>query len=388
MLRRFYAIPLVAWGALGSVVLMVMVLVWLRLNELVPAQWISYVIQPVALAVICAVLVMYTRGKSDRARHKSDKAVIVGSVVAIWFVLQFASGILFTYSRNAMVVDLKGVMINIVAYGSVAVASEILRQRVMLLAGRRNALWFGLIVAVVLALPMMNLGQITEVTTAERLVKIVFIDILPSLMMSAVLTYLVLAAGLPSQLTLRIGVLAATLLPPIIPKYDWYLISMSYILLCVAVYVVLDRGTRQSTNLHTRRKAHVRIAYEGMTYVTLVGLVLFMTGLFSYRPMAIVSNSMKPIYSRGAMVVVQKQEAVDIAVGDIVQYQASGKTITHRVISVDYDENGTGDRVFITKGDNSPSQDPPVGAEQIIGVVRFYIPYIGYPTVWLRELSI
>jgi signal peptidase len=387
-MRRIYSVAPLVWSVLCLVVLAASLVAWMRFSGALPAQWITYIVQPITLIAACLVVMVGTQGKADRARHKSDKAVIVGSVVAIWFVLQFATGILFTYSRNALVVDLRGVFINIIAYGSVAVSIELLRQRLMLMVGRRNAVWFGVVVAVVLALPMMNLGQVAEVTSAERLVKMLFIDIFPSLIMSALLTYLTLAAGLPAQLTFRLGVLAATLLPPIIPKYDWYLIGISYMLLCMAVYIVLDRGTRQSTAVRARRTAHVRIAYEIMSYVILGAMVLFMTGLFSYRPMAIVSNSMKPLYSRGAMVVVETRAAVDIHIGDIVQYQSTGKTITHRVLSIDYDENGTGERVFITKGDNSPSQDPPVSAAQILGVVRFYIPYIGYPTVWLRELSI
>lgn len=377
-----------AWMILVAVLTATTLTVWLRVAQIVPIAWITYTIQPLLLVVIASWSLLATRGRSNRARHQSDKAIIVGSAVAMWFVLQFVSGIVFTYTRNALAADGKSIALNILAYSIVAIAIEITRSRLIMLVGRRNAVWFGMIVTIVLALPYMNLGQAVELTSAERVVKMIFIDVVPSLMMSTVLTFLAVAAGFASQLTFRLGIVAATILPPILPKYDWYLIAMSSMLVCVAVYLVIDRSSRPHVNHRAHRISQVRIAYEIMAYSTIVALILFMTGIFAYRPMAIVSNSMKPVFSRGAMIVVQQVPAVDISTGDIVQYQGPGRMVTHRVIAIDYDPSGTGERIFITKGDNSPSQDPVVRAEQIIGVVKFSIPYIGYPTVWLREFSV
>jgi signal peptidase len=118
--------------------------------------------------------------------------------------------------------------------------------------------------------------------------------------------------------------------------------------------------------------------------VIVVG-ALFMIGTFSYRPIAIMSNSMHPVFDRGAIVIIEKAIAMDVKVGDIVQYKAPGHMTTHRVIKIDFDENGSGKRVFITQGDNSPSPDPVVKSDQIVGIIRAQVPYVGYPSVWLSE---
>lgn len=98
---------------------------------------------------------------------------------------------------------------------------------------------------------------------------------------------------------------------------------------------------------------------------------------------------MVPVFSRGSMVIVQKNaNKMDITVGDIIQYEAHGLVITHRVVQISQATDGSGDRVFITKGDNNPSRDEPVNISHVTGVVRTTIPYIGFPTVWLRELTI
>ena len=62
-----------------------------------------------------------------------------------------------------------------------------------------------------------------------------------------------------------------------------------------------------------------------------------------------------------------------------------GHAITHRIVRIEQGEKGQ--RIFITKGDNSPSEDKPVTGDQIVGIVRGAIPYAGYPSVWLQEAA-
>lgn len=110
-------------------------------------------------------------------------------------------------------------------------------------------------------------------------------------------------------------------------------------------------------------------------------IVMFMTGFFSYKPLAIMSDSMKPVYARGSIAIIQKANAMDVSVGDIVQYTMPGHMITHRVVRIDTTDDATGEKIFITKADSSRSEDRPVQANQIDGTVRATVPYIRYPNV-------
>lgn len=385
--RRLLSVKPAAWVLAGLVALVAMTTMVLKWIKPIDVSLIMYAVEPVLAVGVALIARSLTAGLKDRSRHRSDKAVVIGSVIAIWFVLYFLTGVFLTFTHNSLVAGAKGVALNILAYGSVAIAMEYTRHQLLLLVGRRNAVWFGVVISVIFALPLMNLAQLGDITTAERAIKMVFVDVLPSLVASFLLTYLAIAGGLPSQLTYRLGVVAVTILPPIIPKQDWYLIGTSMMLLAVAVYLAIDRMTQHAPTVHARRRMHPRRAFDIMMYSVIVALVLFMTGLFAYRPMAVMSNSMQPVYSRGSMVIVQKVAPIDISVGDIVQYEAPDKMMTHRVIAIDRDVSGNGERIFVTKGDNSPSEDPIVHSKQIIGVVRGYIPFVGYPTVWLREIT-
>ncbi|MFZ1258551.1 MAG: signal peptidase I [Candidatus Saccharimonas sp.] len=358
-----------------------------RTKGLVTPSTSLFIIEPALAALLALAAYAATHDKGDRLRHKGDKAFVVGSVLAIWFVIYFLSGLVLTYTHNALVTGWRGVALNIVGYGLTAGCLEYVRYKSMLLAGRRNVLWFGVIVALLFALPNMNLARIEDLATAEEVVKMVFSNVVPMVVASFLLTYLAATAGLPSQLTYQLGYIASVILIPVIPKHDWYLIGVSSVLLTIAVYIAIDRTRKDRLERRRVRSRHPRWAYDVMLIAVMTGLVMFMTGFFAYKPMAIVSNSMVPVFSRGSVVIAEKvNDPMDVQVGDILQYESSGKMITHRVIAIDAAADGSGNKVFITKGDNSPSRDNPVAAKQAVGIIRAQIPYIGYPTVWLREL--
>ena len=114
---------------------------------------------------------------------------------------------------------------------------------------------------------------------------------------------------------------------------------------------------------------------------------MFIVGCFKYQPIAVLSNSMKDYYSRGDIVIVEKISTDDIEnikEKDILYYRYGDKYITHRVYDIKEKE---GKLIFFTKGDNNNDVDPwVVNEEDIHGVVRMKIKYLGWPTVWVYEL--
>ena len=87
----------------------------------------------------------------------------------------------------------------------------------------------------------------------------------------------------------------------------------------------------------------------------------------------------------GDVAIIEKCNANDVNVGDIIEYQMEGYTVIHRIIEK-RQENGM--FYFKTKGDNNEAEDKnEVTEEQLIGKVIFKIRYIGYPAIWLHNLQ-
>ncbi|MEM0112497.1 MAG: signal peptidase I, partial [Fervidicoccaceae archaeon] len=97
------------------------------------------------------------------------------------------------------------------------------------------------------------------------------------------------------------------------------------------------------------------------------------------QPFVIVSESMKPQFEVGDIVIVSLSHRSP-ELGEIVLYRGSnGELIAHRVVAISKEG-------LVTRGDALPTADPdPVKIEQIIGTVRWKIPWIGWITIILRN---
>ena len=127
---------------------------------------------------------------------------------------------------------------------------------------------------------------------------------------------------------------------------------------------------------------------KGTTILTIIVImfVLFILKIFKYFPIAVLSNSMETTFSKGDAVIIEKIDKNSLGqlkVYDIIYYKKNNKLIIHRIEQIEEIDNK---RVFITKGDNNPTKDPwYVYEEDIIGIMKFKIPCLGYPAVWFNE---
>lgn len=133
------------------------------------------------------------------------------------------------------------------------------------------------------------------------------------------------------------------------------------------------------------------MAEKSRTYVRWSLLVLaaalvmaFFFGLLPAAPVAVATGSMEPSIRVGDAAVVYRTDPERLAAGDVVAYRLNGQTVIHRIIQV---QPGADGPVFRTQGDHNNAPDPaPVEADQICGRVLFRIPWVGVPTLWLRQV--
>jgi len=97
---------------------------------------------------------------------------------------------------------------------------------------------------------------------------------------------------------------------------------------------------------------------------------------------------MYPEIKRGDAIILEKIDNKNIETlekGMIIAFEENNQIITHRILSIDY-ENGT--EYITTKGDNNATKDvTKKEKDDIIGIVKFKIPLIGYPSVEISEIK-
>jgi signal peptidase len=114
--------------------------------------------------------------------------------------------------------------------------------------------------------------------------------------------------------------------------------------------------------------------------LALAALVVVIPKLAGGIPLTVLTSSMIPGFPPGTLIVDVPVKTDELRIGDVATYQiVSGKpgVITHRIIAIHNDSNGT--RTFQFKGDNNDQPDPgEILADQVRGRVWYSLPYFGY----------
>lgn len=103
--------------------------------------------------------------------------------------------------------------------------------------------------------------------------------------------------------------------------------------------------------------------------------------------LTVLSGSMEPTYSTGALLFVKPSETDILETGDVITYLISDNTfVTHRIAGLVPDEQDPGLVRFRTKGDANDTEDMLlVHPNNVIGTPVFSIPLVGYAVNFIQN---
>ncbi len=212
-------------------------------------------------------------------------------------------------------------------------------------------------------------------------------NILPSISLGILYTYLTQKGSYMLPLFFRLFNRFLVILLPILPNIDWFITGSIYILSPVLIYILFKyKYTKEKQDIRKKREnSNVKIGYI-ITLILAITLICFMLGAFKYEPITILTNSMSTTFNRGDVLIYQKltdDELKNIPLYSIIVYSIGDQYIAHRVVSITKEN----DTVFYqTKGDSNNVADTLlVLPNQIKGVYIFHIKYVGFPSVWLHD---
>lgn len=94
--------------------------------------------------------------------------------------------------------------------------------------------------------------------------------------------------------------------------------------------------------------------------------------VFGIKIFTVITGSMIPVYNIGDIIIVKEVPIEKVEIGDDIVYKGekgsyNNKTITHRVILIKQNEDGS--YKIVTKGVANTAQDPEINQTQVIGKV-------------------
>ena len=330
--------------------------------------------------------ILFTKGDYNRYLDQYDKVQTTFIVVVAYLMFNFALGLFVGYQYNAYSMTPRGILHNTIMFMPIIIFQEYIRQ-VLVSYSNGKSKWM-LIITILFILVSVNFNSLqNDFRTAESGFKFLCSDLIPLVARNFVFTYLAYISSCKPPIIYRMLTTAVSIYLPILPNVNWFYTGLFGILVPIALYIIINYS-----QLKLERKLTWRDEKKSrpITYVPTLIIVLlvvgFVVGFFKYQPVAVISDSMLPVFARGDMIIVEDVKEEDVASlkkGDIIKFLTENYYIIHRIHEIKETKDGL---EFVTKGDNNNAPDgKTVKPEQIQGIYRGHVKYVGFPSVWLSE---
>lgn len=349
--------------------------------------WYQYIINPL-FWVILAILLHFLFGKTFENK-KLKKPIIQYTIIAVlvWIITYMLSGLVVTFGKNPYNTTIKGLLYNLWIFGTVLVAKEYVRYKIINNVYDREKLKIAVLISIVYVVIDIEFNRfLGSPISLITIIKYVAQILLPNIAKNVVFSYTSIYSGCIPAIIYQIVTNLYFWISPILPNSPWIMTAIIDTTVPAILFLYI-RYVKNKLDIF-RNKENI-INSDPRSIIPVVILIIlaiwFAIGIFPIKPVSVATGSMEDELHVGDIAIIKKCNSNDVNVGDIIEYQMEGYTIIHRIIEK---KQKKGEFYFITKGDNNNTPDKDeVRESQLIGKVIFKIRYLGYPAIWLNIIQ-
>ena len=356
--------------------------------EIITAKYLpnyNRLVNLIVWAIVFTIL-QFIPVSAQRYQNVNDKMIYVVLIMIAYYIAYFSLGFFYGYSNNPYSQKINAIIENIIFIIGLALLQEYTRYKLLC---KNKSIISCIIISILFASFSVEFLKFSYYfRNVEAGIEYVFGELIITIIRSFLLTYLTLKGGIKLSFTYAILSNLGLIFMPILPKLNWFVSCVLEIVTALLIFLVVRYFNDYRSRTVERREIKKLNPIKAIPVIILMTIfALFVAGVLPYKPVAVMSNSMVPVFSRGDIIIIKKVKEEDVKYleeGQIIEYKvSSGSSIVHRIQKIDY--TGT-KKVFTTKGDNNTSADTEkVQESQVKGVVKFVIPYIGYPSVYFSQ---
>jgi signal peptidase len=134
----------------------------------------------------------------------------------------------------------------------------------------------------------------------------------------------------------------------------------------------------------SRTRQNLSKIFTVMAAIIMIGVVMLISNQFYYGSFVIATDSMTGEINKGDMVIYERYEDQLIIEGQVIVFEKNKSMIVHRVADIKIINGVTR---YYTKGDANEDLDAGyITDSNIVGLVNYKIPFVGYPSIWVHSL--
>ena len=340
-----------------------------------------------AFIIIILALSISLLGFKRNVNTNLKKSILSVTIVFVlaYFAITYGIGFAIGYNKNAYSMELSSLIGNIISPIITIICIELIRY-IYIENNKFSKQSIGFIIFSIIIFEICINTRIKDFDNIEFLFVSATTIILPIISKNLVLSYLTYNVGYRPALLYRLIMDISVFVLPVVPAFGDYLNSVVGILSPALLYIYVSRIIEEYYNGFEYNFSINKFHWTDIPYMAfLLMLIALISGKFQYTIMGVGSDSMHPYIDRGDAVLLNSSVNKNkLKTGDVIAFENDNKVVIHRLFEIKEEKDKT---YYITKGDaNNTTDDIKITNSDIIGVVKFRIKYLAYPTVYLNDL--
>lgn len=335
----------------------------------------------VFLLIYTLILIRFFK-VTEKLFINNNKVKLQMIIFAIIYVIgHFMLGIFFEYYVNPVRFSVDTVITFMIPLAIIIITSEILRNIFVSQKDKISSTLVTIImvlIELVLYLDMYNMKNLNDILTVLGLI------VFSSISCSLLYNYMCSRFSYKSIIIYRLITTLYIYIIPILPDAHTFFRTTLRIIYPYVIYLFLEYMYAKEKVIITKQSKSIRI----INSMVVIGIGILITMIISCKfyvgILTIGSESMAGTIDKGDALVFVKYIDQEISEGDIIVFNKGNIIVIHRVINIikNNDENR-----YYTKGDSNPKEDDGyITDSDIMGISKFRIRYIGYPSLWLSSI--
>lgn len=361
--------------------LSVSLLAVLLLALFIPYGGSSRIIAALLLLTAAVVTKFFLKKRAIPNIEHRQVLLLMGVIAVLYVTLYFLTGFRFGFYRNALFITNPQVLFRYVLPITVAViATEYMRVAFMAQNSKFATAAFFLCS---LSAEVLITTNISQIRNFYNVMDLVGLTLLPTVTANVLYCYVARRFGLAPSLLYR---LIISLFPYVFPigvliPDSLYAFAKLLIPLAIYAFLLLLFEKRQSAAVRkTSKWSYVGI---GAIILCLTGMIMVVSCQFRIGALVIATESMTGEINKGDVTIYERYDGQQIDEGQVIVFKKGNVRIVHRVVDI---RHVNGVTRYYTKGDANPETDIGyITDSDIIGLATLKIPYLGYPSLWVRD---
>ena len=332
----------------------------------------------VPLAIVIWFLI---KKRSSFSIYKREVLLLTTILAVLYAVLKEMTGFYFDFYKNPYFINLKIVVEYILPLVAIIVATELIRS--VLLAQKSTPITVIAFFICLLA-ETLSFYNFSGITNINRFMDLVGLALFPAFTSNIYYHYVAKRYGALPNIVFRLIITLYTYLMPTVTQMPDSLTACIKIILPIVLLALVAAMFEKEKKRAVRKWKKLGAIATVLTVAFILAISMLISCQFRFGALVIATESMTGEINKGDMIIYERYDGQTIEEGQVIVFLDNESKIVHRVVKI---ERIGSETRYYTKGDANEHLDIDYRTEEdIFGLTDIKVAYLGYPTLWLREI--